>query len=54
MSPDDSPALAPPVTGTAAARDSGIPRLEVRGLSKTFSGVTVLDDARLSLQPDPF
>src|SRR6478672_12354557 len=27
------------------------PRLEVRGLSKTFSGVTVLDDAHLALAP---
>jgi ribose transport system ATP-binding protein len=27
------------------------PRLEVRGLSKTFSGVTVLDDAHLTLAP---
>ena len=37
--------------GATAARDSDAPRLEVRGLSKTFSGVTVLDDARLSLLP---
>lgn len=33
-------------TATAA-----VPRLEVRGLSKTFAGVTVLDDARLTLAP---
>ena len=55
MSPADSPAVALPATGSAAgsaaARDSDAPRLEVRGLSKTFSGVTVLDDARLALLP---
>lgn len=31
--------------------DRAVPRLEVRGLSKTFSGVTVLKDARLTLEP---
>ncbi|KHL16033.1 ribose transport system ATP-binding protein [Mumia flava] len=31
--------------------DGAVPRLEVRGLSKTFSGVTVLRDAHLRLAP---
>ncbi len=30
---------------------SGVPRLDVRGLSKTFSGVTVLENAHLALDP---
>lgn len=30
---------------------AGVPRLEVRGLSKTFAGVTVLDGAHLQLAP---
>ena len=51
MSPPDSAAVAMPAAGAIAARDSDVPRLEVRGLSKTFSGVTVLDGARLSLLP---
>lgn len=41
-------------TPGAAARSSvgsGAPRLEVRGLSKTFAGVTVLADASLTLMP---
>ena len=28
---------------------AGVPRLEVRALSKTFAGVTVLDNAHLRL-----
>jgi len=49
MSPaDTSPAAAP--TG-ARAPEARAPRLEVRGLSKTFSGVTVLDGAHLELAP---
>jgi len=35
----------------ARAVDESTPRLQVRGLSKTFSGVTVLDQADLSLAP---
>lgn len=34
----------------AAGSGSAVPRLEVRGLSKTFSGVTVLADAALSVR----
>jgi ribose transport system ATP-binding protein len=30
---------------------AGVPRLEVRSLSKTFAGVTVLDNAHLALMP---
>lgn len=37
--------------GTTAATDAASPRLEVRGLSKTFAGVTVLDQASLRIQP---
>lgn len=36
---------------STSTRTSGVPRLEVRGLSKTFSGVTVLDGAHLALEP---
>jgi ribose transport system ATP-binding protein len=32
-------------------RPTAAPRLEVRGLSKTFAGVTVLDDAHLKIAP---
>lgn len=34
-----------------SGRDVNAPRLEVRNLSKTFSGVTVLDDAHLTIEP---
>lgn len=54
-SPLKTPAETPAVAVTDAAagrvRVSAAPRLEVRGLSKTFAGVTVLDDAHLSLAP---
>ena len=36
---------------SAPGQHAAAPRLQVRGLSKTFSGVTVLDDAHLTLQP---
>ena len=49
MSTAESPAAVAPAT-VARPRGVDLPRLEVRGLSKTFSGVTVLDDARLSLE----
>jgi ribose transport system ATP-binding protein len=48
MTSPETPAAAP-VAG--AARPGGTPRLEVRGLSKAFAGVTVLDDAHLVLMP---
>ena len=51
MSHAETPAVTTPVVGAAAAPRDAVPRLEVRGLSKTFSGVTVLDDARLALAP---
>lgn len=51
MSRAESPATATPARGPARPHDTGLARLEVRGLSKTFSGVTVLDDAHLSLAP---
>ncbi len=51
MSPAETPAVAAPAPGAARPRETGRPRLEVRGLSKTFAGVTVLDDAHLSLMP---
>ena len=39
------------MTLTAGTTHRAVARLEVRGLSKTFSGVTVLDDATLALEP---
>ena len=39
------------MTLTAGTTHRAVARLEVRGLSKTFSGVTVLDDASLALAP---
>ena len=38
-------------SGPPTPPDPGMPRLDVRNLSKTFSGVTVLDGATLALAP---
>lgn len=54
MSQAESPVAGRPADLGTAGRDRarvGVPRLEVRGLSKTFSGVTVLENARLELAP---
>lgn len=50
MSPAETPAESV-ARGESGALAGGTPRLEVRGLSKTFAGVTVLDDAHLRLMP---
>ena len=51
MTPAETPAVSTPTAPAAQPRAARRPRLEVRALTKSFSGVTVLDDARLSLAP---
>ncbi len=51
MTSAETPALGSSTVDVEPPRESAVPRLEVRGLSKTFAGVTVLDGAHLSLAP---
>lgn len=51
MTPADAAAVVTSTPDGADGHEPRPPRLEVRGLTKTFSGVTVLDDAHLRLAP---